>query len=406
MSRPPVVLTEYRPSEPLTLSVGERDVLRSLVPGLTAEPAAGTTDTYVLTSGSMVGVVRVGDLTVELRPKIGIAPVLFLLSYDLDPRGWRDPPAALARNVNLAEAIVPLFSRAASTALRPGLLHGYRRQEDTLTTVRGRVLMTQQMRARRGLPLPVEVVYDDFTPDIVENQLLRTAVDTLGGLRLRHPSSRLSLGRLHQLLQPVSSLQPDRNNVPEPTWSRLNERYRPAVGLARLIVTTAGLEAQAGGEDAAAFVVDMNAVFEGFVRESLREQLHLPRSAFPAGNGTATLYLDTGRHVRLEPDLSWWQHGQCLFVGDCKYKKTTGSVPNADVYQMLAYLTALNLAEGLLVYAAGEAAPQDVHIDAAGKRIHIRTLDIAQTPTAIISDVKELAALVRQLQMSAALRVA
>ncbi len=406
MNRPPVVLTEYRPSEPVVLSVTERDALRALVPGLTAEPVAGSTDTYLLKGGSSVGVVRVGDLTVELRPKVGIAPVLFLLSYALDPRGWREPTAALARDLNLAEAVVPLFSRVVGDALRPGLLHGYRRHEDTLTTVRGRVRMAQQMRARTGLPLPVEVVYDDFTPDIFENQLLRTAVDILGRLRLRHPASRLSLGRLHQLLQPVSSLQLTRHSVPEPTWTRLNEHYRPAASLARLIVTTAGLEARAGGEDASAFVIDMNVVFEGFVREALREQLRLRHSAFPSGKAAAAVHLDTGRYVSLEPDLSWWERGVCVFVGDCKYKKTTGSVPNADVYQMLAYLTALDQPEGLLVYAAGEDVPHDVNIDAAGKRIHVRTLDVARAPSAVLTDIKHLAGLVHQLRQRPNLRAA
>ncbi len=142
----------------------------------------------------------------------------------------------------------------------------------------------------------------------------------------------------------------------------------------------------------------MNAVFERFVREAIREQLQLPPSAFPSGNATSAVHLDRDRQVPLEPDLSWWERGACVFVGDCKYKRTTGSVPNADVYQMLAYLTALGLPEGLLVYAAGEDVLRDVNIDAAGKRIHVRTLDIAQPPSVVLRDIKKLAQLVRQLR--------
>ncbi len=82
----------------------------------------------------------------------------------------RPEPAELARDANLAEAIIPLFARTAQQAIRPGLLHGYCRQEDTLTTIRGRVRVAEQFRARTGLPLPIEVVYDDFTPDILENR--------------------------------------------------------------------------------------------------------------------------------------------------------------------------------------------------------------------------------------------
>lgn len=230
--RPPLVLTEYAPSAPVGLSVTERDALRGLVRGLTIEPVAGSTDTYTITGGSLVGVVRVGDLTVELRPKVGIAPVLFLLSYDLDPRAWREPRAEMVRDMNLAEAIVPLFTHAVQAALRPGLLHGYRTRDDTLAAVRGRVRMADQMRARRGLPMPVEVVYDEFTTDILENRLLRSAVDVLGRLRLRHHTSRHALALLRQQLNGVGSLIVEHREVPEPVWTRLNERYRPAVSLA------------------------------------------------------------------------------------------------------------------------------------------------------------------------------
>ena len=83
-----VALTEYVRSEPVALSIAQRDALGKLVKGLTITPAAGSTDTYTLTSSSTVGVARVGDLTLELRPKIGVAPVLFLISYALNPKSW------------------------------------------------------------------------------------------------------------------------------------------------------------------------------------------------------------------------------------------------------------------------------------------------------------------------------
>jgi 5-methylcytosine-specific restriction enzyme subunit McrC len=391
----PLILSEYRRSDPVNLSLRERDALRDLIPGLTVEPVAGSSDTYTLMGSSTVGVVRVGDLTVELRPKVGIAPVLFLLSYDLDPRAWKEPPAELTRDMNLAEAIVPLFVRAAQAALRPGLLHGYLDSEDTLTTVRGRVRMAEQMRTRRGLPLPVEVRYDEFTPDILENRLLRAAVEVLGQLRLRHQASRVALGRLRQQLNGVASLVVDARGVPEPVWTRLNERYRPAVSLARLVVTTAGLEARSGGAGASAFLVDMNTVFERFVRTALRERLRLDEKTFPPASRGHRVHLDVGRYVPLEPDLSWWIGGRCVFAGDCKYKRTVGSVPNADIYQMLAYLTALDLPEGLLVYAAGEDVPHDVTIAQAGQRIHVRTLDVTKSPAEVLAQVSGLADLVR-----------
>jgi 5-methylcytosine-specific restriction enzyme subunit McrC len=396
-----LVLTEYKTSASTPLNITQRDALRQLIPGLTVEPAPGSTESYVLTGGSTVGVARVGDLTVELRPKVGIAPVLFLISYALDPRAWKATDASLARDANLAEAVLPLFCRTAQHAVRHGLLHGYRQRDDTLTTVRGRIRMAEQFRTHTGLPLPLEVVYDDFTPDIVENQLLRTAVGTLGRLHLRHTTSRRTLAALHQQLNGISSVATDGRGIPEPHWTRLNERYRPAVSLARLIITTAGLEAYVGGEDASVFLVDMNAVFERFIRVALREQLRVDTRAFPTAARGKGLHLDLERTVPLEPDLSWWISNRCVFAGDCKYKRATGSVPNADIYQMLAYLTALELREGLLVYASGEDIPHQVTVQHADKRIHVRTVDVAQAPTDVLTQVRGLAQVVRQIATAA-----
>ena len=88
---------------------------------------------------------------------------------------------------------------------------------------------------------------------------------------------------------------------------------------------------------------------------------------------------------------------RCMFVGDCKYKKTDDTIPNADAYQMLAYLTALQLTHGLLVYAAGEDVPHDISIPLAGKHILIRTIDISQAPNDILTQIADLADLIRSI---------
>lgn len=395
MTTAPLTLVEHRPSTPVELSIEQRDALRALVPGLSVTPEPGALNRYVLTCGSHVGVARVGDLLVELRPKVGLAPVLFLVSYALDPRAWRDEAAPMAGG-SLVEAVVSVFSRAVADALRPGLLHGYRGRDDTLTTIRGRVRFAHQMRRQAGLPLPVEVSYDDFTTDVLENQLLRTATDVLGRLRLRDSDTRTSLARLHQHLAGIQTLTADRN-PPEPVWTRLNARYRPAVALARLIIASGGLEARAGQYESSAFVIDMNQVFERFIRTALREALQLDHQRFPSPGNARRTWLDNERRIALEPDLSWWSKSGCQFVGDCKYKRPTGSIPNADVYQMLAYLTALRLDDGLLVYARDEGLPADVTVEAVVKRVHVRDVDVAQPPALVLAQVAGIARLIERL---------
>ena len=65
-----------------------------------------------------------------------------------------------------------------------------------------------------------------------------------------------------------------------------------------------------------------------------------------------------------------------MFVGDAKYKNIAdGGVRNADLYQLLAYTTALNLPGGLLVYAKGEADAATYTVRNARKRLEVAAHD-------------------------------
>ena len=84
--------------------------------------------------------------------------------------------------------------------------------------------------------------------------------------------------------------------------------------------------------------------------------------------------------------------GECLFVGDAKYKRVeVQHVPNADLYQLLAYVTALGLPGGLLIYAKGEDEPVMHHIRHSGKRLEVAALDLSGTLEDVLARVDNLA---------------
>jgi hypothetical protein len=64
---------------------------------------------------------------------------------------------------------------------------------------------------------------------------------------------------------------------------------------------------------------------------------------------------------------------------------------------MFAYLTALQLPGGLRVDAAGEDSPRAVTIPLADKRVLIRTVDVAQRPANVLTQVAAIARLVRSI---------
>jgi 5-methylcytosine-specific restriction enzyme subunit McrC len=226
---------------------------------------------------------------------------------------------------------------------------------------------------------------------------------------VRHPPRKGAvssvIARRILLSKAVSSVLYDPRRLPEISWNRINQRFRPATELARLVLRSRSLEFRAGEVSGAAFLLDMSSVFQDFVVIALREALGLSQRQFPQETRGRQLFLDEAERLVLMPDLSWWDDGRCLFVGDVKYKRTPESsgVLHPDVYQLLAYTTATRLARGLLIYAAGEAREQVYTVSPAGKELEVATLDLHANPDDVLKQIDRIGRRVRRQAVRRAL---
>ena len=359
---------------------------------------------YYLTPGSTIGALEIGNLSVSIQPKLPIKRVLYMASYAADVLKPREQCFDFVEARTLAEVLVRALVDAARRAFARGLLHGYRTEEESLHTIRGRIRIDEQIRRRFGVSLPVEVRYDDFTDDVLPNQLVKAAAARLGRLRIS-PESRVALAGIDTRLEDVALVAYLPNEVPEVRFDRLNGHYREVVTLARLILRQQTIETERGRVRAVGFLMDMNRVFEEFVRQALREELGLSDRTFPPPGKSLPdpIFLDENTRIALKPDLSWWEGGICKFVGDAKYKHIREErVPNADLYQLLAYATALNLPGGLLVYAKGEADEVVHRVRYAGKRLEIAALELSGSIESLHVGIADLARRVRALRVGPA----
>ena len=390
-----LTLREHLPQRDLELSTDEIEQLRSLVPSLTVVPSRTGGGRFDLTPGSDVGTVAVGDLAVEIRPKIGISRLLFLLSYDVERIEWRDEDIDADEEPHLAEVVLAIFERTLRQALGRGVLRGYRPEEAALSTVRGRIDFTEQLRTRFGRMPPVEVRYDEHTEDILVNRLLKAALSRCRALPVRSPALARRLRAFEHALLEVAPFEFDPRALPRVPIDRLNAHYQPALGVASMILRHLSIEQGAGARRSISFLVDMNNAFESFVVVALREALGLDARAFPQGLADRRLHLDVAGRVRLRPDLSWWEGAACGFVGDVKYKKSKASgILHPDLYQLLSYTVALDLPEGLLVYAAGEHGDVCHEVVHLGKRLWVRSLDVSGTPREVLAQIGALSEMV------------
>ena len=391
-------LQEYATSNALILSVDERDALARSALNLSIAPVPGTASEYTLTPGSVVGAVETGGLSVRIAPKIGIRQLLSLACYAIGGVKFQEAEFDFPEHAALPDALALAFGAAARRAFSRGLLHGYRTEEDALLAVRGRILFDDQIRRRFGVPLPVEVRYDEFTDDILLNRLVKAAAHRLGMVGLRSREARSGVAWVAESLSDVSLVAFPRGAVPDVRFDRLHEHYRGVAILARLILRHGAFEAARGKLRASGFLMDMTQVFQEFVTVALREAMDVSEHVF----GERWIRsLDIEDRVALRPDMVWRDGSRCTFVGDVKYKRADGGVPNSDLYQLLAYATALDLPGGLLIYAQGEREPVAHTVRHSGKRLEVATLDLTGALEDTLGRVADLAQRIRSLRRSA-----
>ena len=333
-----------------------------------------------------VGSIDVGGLQVLVRPKIPLRNLFLLLEVGLRERDWRDEAVRFETTGDLLPALVSFFARTTETTLARGLYHSYRGQRDRQVALRGRIDMERQL-ARPGVVIPVACRFTEFTADLIENSYLKAAV----WRSLRVPGvqavDRRRLTRHLVSLEDVGDVRHQHTDLDRVAFTRLNEHYRPALRLARLVLENLTLQDAIGETIASSFMLDMNDLFERFVTERVRRAL---RGRLDVKDQQQN-HLDEGRTVEIKPDLEFRSGGSTRFVADIKYKLTddAASARNADLYQLLAYTTALNLPEGVLIYCLdanlpdnGARAPavSSVTVRHTGTVLHTYALDLSGTP--------------------------
>ena len=366
---------------------------------VTAAPSPYRPGAWQISPAGKVGAARVGGVEVHIKPKVPIARLLFLVGYALYAAAWRPETVPVAEAADLVPAVAQALWRQTERATHQGLLPGYILVEESSQVLRGRLRESEQLYRHHGLPLPLEIQYDEFTIDIPENRILRTACERMLAVPRVDAESQHMLRRL---LRDFSDVTPLHRGEQIPGWhaTRLNARYHAALRLAELVLRATSVEHEAGAVAVNGFLLDMPRLFEDFVTVALREALV---SAYGGRvHDQDQNHFDEARQVRLRPDIVWKIRGSPVAVIDAKYKaERPAGYPNADLYQLLAYCTVLGLRSGHLVYAQGNEKPARHLVRRSGIEIFCHAVDLDQEPDVLISQMRDLAQMIAAARLTA-----
>jgi 5-methylcytosine-specific restriction enzyme subunit McrC len=136
-------------------------------------------------------------------------------------------------------------------------------------------------------------------------------------------------------------------------YHHLNEDYEPIHRLCALFLAAASISEAAGRLPFSGFLLDMNKLFEKFVEQAFvmvgaklgveicpQKPEHLADSPF----------------VRIYPDIIVACAGTTAAIVDAKYKRDASGPQNSDMFQVIAYGTALRCSDTYLFYPETELA--------------------------------------------------
>lgn len=347
---------------------------------------------WALSSFTRVGTFVRDGVAIEIVPKASVESIVHMVSraghqlplsqHEYTRSGDRALSSALAQA--LADQLGVLAAR--------GLLQGYRTIDETGSVVRGRWDVPRQIGRRPGIPLPLELTVDDFTTDISENQLLAGALAIVRRFDRLPETTRAALEAVRGAFSGVEPLRPT-SRLPRIVLDRRNAHYASALAIAAWILAASAWSQRSGPQTANTFLIDMAAIFEDFVAEELCVALR--RHGFELGTQETQWRLDRDGGVRLRPDLVVRRSGRVVAVADTKYKILPGglaSVPNDDIYQALAYATALDVPSAELIYVGEHESTRRLQVHGADVSLGVHVLPLTGSPTDLQASIASMTA--------------
>lgn len=370
-----VELREWESSE-LHLSSDGARALAEVADGRLTVSVGSSPGSWTVSTTSHVGAFVVPGVELLVRPKVPMHNLFQML--DVGSPTLEREMFSFGSDRSLLAAIAHLFARSVEQAVGNGLVRSYRAEHERLHALRGRVSIAAVVR-RPGLPAPVPCDFDEYTADILENRGVKAALQRLLRVPGVRPRTRRALTHALAQFEGVGDTWVDPDALDRIHFTRLNRHYRQPLRLASLVLRNLSLIDRIGAEDASAFTVDMNRLFQDWVTDRLQRHLRGRLSLV----SELPEHLAVGRKIPMYPDLAFFADSQLVYVGDVKYKLTgSGLARNADYYQLLAYATALDQPEGVLVYcqADGAVPEREIVVRHAGTRLRTHALDLSGTP--------------------------
>lgn len=326
-------------------------------------------DRHALHLHQYVGMLRVGDLQVEVLPKLdGLSePAMVrrnLIAMLAETRDLKiqdsETVGFLETSETFISALARLYCRRLLEAVRRGLRQDYVLHQDQLPHLRGKLDWAAHVKLQTAQRLEFPCVFDDRSEDTPLNRVLKSALLAISPL-LATPRTASMVTELRHTLDAIAEAVPPPHALSRLQTDRMNRHLEPLLSLAKLILGSQnpdqGHKVQTG-RSTYGLIWDMNVLFEEYVGRIATKAVEPAGLRVDLQNSARHLATET-QHQKptflLKPDILIQQGRTPVVVADTKWKRLDPTakdlgVSEADVYQMLAYAHCYEVERVFLLY--------------------------------------------------------
>lgn len=322
---------------------------------------------------NLVGVVQVGDLTLQIFPKLLktssyqelesnkaliMGNLLKMLAVGGEiPIKPSDVARVCSEKAPFLEVLISIYSEKLLETLRYHRYYTYRKVEEDLSHVKGQINF-EKYASRWHKRHIIPVRYNDRTMDNLLNRTLKYGAYLMARLTQSNENYR-RLKSAVEVFDGVSTVPVSILETYRIQFNRLNTVFRPLVELARIFIAGTTVRLQTGKIETFTFLVPMEKVFESFIAGLLTNSSYgaLPEefegSVVKFQHHIGNLLAED--KFQLITDITIQTRDGRRIIIDTKYKLLNKEdrklgVSQSDLYQMYAYASHWNADAVILLY--------------------------------------------------------
>lgn len=342
---------------------------------------------HALRARGVVGILAAKDCSLEILPKIDVAPtetvnqqnaairkrLIHMLAVALDLKVDLGTITELAwQRETLLEILIRIFCEKLTEAVRKGMPRRYVEEADDLSSLRGRLNVVRQFTRHAVNPSRISCRFDVLSDDTALNRIMKAAVVHLSRIS-RSSANQQRLRELAFVYADIADISPSALRWDEVVIDRTNRRWQELLGMARLFLLNRYQTTTGGLSQGTALLFEMNTLFEEYVGRLISRALAgTDLTVSLQGGRLFCLAAETTERGLFQtmPDILIRRAGIATHVIDTKWKRITSriddpkqGVSQGDIYQMMAYAQLYRAPRLTLLYPhhPGLSDQEDIH---------------------------------------------